>query len=489
MNTQETVKIDQRRVRYTTSTNFNSLLQRSARTWMAFFLLLSDLVGLIFTITLSLVLQRYILLRSPNPEVLHELLILPLVFVIISSASGLYPALGLNAVEELRRQTLATSLVFLSLIGLTFLTKSSLVYSRFLFISCWTMSLVILPLFRYFLRSLLPYFKNWGEPVAIIGPKENAEEIAGYLQLNRSIGLHPAAIFNESPGKMEKDNIPLLPLKKLEKFCQQKKIESAIVIDPSPDSLFNSLEAYDDLFKRVVFLPFSPYRQRLSGLTVMEYGDLVGFEKKHNLLDRRSQIIKRMIDLVVASTGLVLLLPVFLAIAVIIWLDSPGRIFYRQTRIGKNDRKFSVVKFRTMQINADRFLRNYLEKNPSQMKEWEQFQKLKLDPRITRFGRFLRRFSIDEIPQLWNVIKGDMSLVGPRPILLDQRERYGKPYALYKKVNPGITGLWQISGRASTSFNRRVELDKEYVMNWSVWLDVLILVKTFRVVVKQNGAY
>jgi Undecaprenyl-phosphate galactose phosphotransferase WbaP len=339
------------------------------------------------------------------------------------------------------------------------------------------------------LRSLLPNFKNWGEPVAIIGAVENAVEIAAYLQKNRSIGLHPVAIFDDLPGKIAKAGIPSLPIKKLMGFCGQKKIESAIVIESSTDRFLDSLDLYDDIFKRVVFIPHSNHRQSLSGLTVMEYGELVGFEKRHNLLDRRSQIIKRAIDLLVSLTGLVILMPVFLVIAMIIWLDSPGRIFYRQTRIGKNNRVFSMVKFRTMQINADRFLRKYLDQNPSQMKEWEQFQKLKFDPRITRFGRFLRRFSIDEFPQLWNVLKGDMSLVGPRPILGDQQDRYGKPYSLYKKVHPGITGLWQISGRASTSFSRRVELDRQYVMNWSVWLDILILVKTFRVVITQNGAF
>lgn len=489
MSTQETAKFDQRRALFTSPGYFTSLLQRNSRSWMAIFLLLVDLTGLSTTIALSLILQRFILHRSPNPEMLHEMLILPLVFVIISSACGLYPAFGINSVEELRRQTLATSLVFLSLIGLTFLTKSSLIYSRFLFLSCWTMSLVILPLFRTVLRTFLPRFKNWGEPVVIIGAFETAVEIADYLQMNRSIGLRPAAIFVDLPGKTDKIGIPSLPIKKLVGFCSRKKIESAIVIESMTDRLFDSLDIYDDLFKRVVFVPHSHHRDSLSGLTVMEYGELVGFEKKHNLLDRRSQLIKRAIDLLVSSTGLVLLMPVFLVIAMIIWLDSPGRIFYRQTRIGKNNRKFSMVKFRTMQINADRVLHQYLDQNPSQMKEWEQYQKLKYDPRITRFGRILRRFSIDEFPQLWNVVKGEMSLVGPRPILSGQYERYGKPYSLYKKVNPGITGLWQISGRAATSFNRRVELDKEYVMNWSVWLDILILVKTLRVVVKQNGAF
>ncbi|MHC1784980.1 MAG: undecaprenyl-phosphate galactose phosphotransferase WbaP [Anaerolineaceae bacterium] len=489
MGAQETVKTKKQDTIFSTPTAFVPLLQRNARGWMTLFLILTDLAGLFATIALSFVIQKFVLLSSPNPEIYRELLILPLVFVIITYTSGLYPALGLNSVEELRRQTMSTSLVFLSLIGLTFITKSSLVYSRFLFFSCWTILLVVLPLNRALLRSLLPHFSNWGEPVAIIGPYENAVDIAGYLKLNRWIGLRSAAIFDDSPQKSIRGETPLMPLKDLRDFCILKKIDSAVVISSSPELLFKSQGSYDDLFKRVVFIPLSADRPWLSGISVMEYGDLVGFEIKHNLLDKWSQAYKRVIDLVISLVGLIILTPTFLIIALILKLDSPGRIFYRQTRLGKNDRKFVMVKFRTMQINADQVLRNYLSLNPLQHKEWDQYQKLRNDPRITRFGRLLRRFSIDEFPQLWNVLKGEMSLVGPRPIVPEQFDLYGKSYSLYKKVNPGITGLWQISGRASTSFCRRVELDNTYVTNWSIWLDILILVKSFWVVVKQKGAF
>jgi Undecaprenyl-phosphate galactose phosphotransferase WbaP len=489
MSAQESAKTKNQETFFSAPSAFVPLLQRNARGWMTLFLLLTDLAGLFATIALSIVIQKFILQRSPNPEVYQELLILPLVFVIITYTSGLYPAFGLNSVEELRRQTMSTSLVFLSLIGLTFITKSSLVYSRFLFISCWTILLVVLPLNRALLRSLLPHFSNWGEPVAIIGPHENAVDIAGYLNLNRWIGLRSAAIFDDSARKADRGETPVMPLKDLRDFCTLKKIDSAVVISSSPELLYQSQVSYDDLFKRVVLLPLSTDRPWLSGISVMEYGDLVGFEIKHNLLDRWSQVYKRVIDLVVSLIGLVFLTPAFLVIALILKLDSPGRIFYRQTRLGKNDRKFVMIKFRTMQMSADQVLRNYLSQNPVQRKEWNQFQKLRNDPRITRFGRLLRRFSIDEFPQLWNVLKGEMSLVGPRPILPDQFNLYGKSYSLYRKVNPGITGLWQISGRASTSFSRRVELDNKYVTNWSIWLDILILVKSFWVVVKQKGAF
>jgi Undecaprenyl-phosphate galactose phosphotransferase WbaP len=489
MSAQQTVHAKHQEYLFSSPAVFVPLLQRNARAWMTLFLVLIDLSGLFITVALSFLFQRYFLFSSPNSLVIQELLFLPLVFVAITSATGLYPAFGLNSVEELRRQTIATTLVFLSLISLTFITKSSMEYSRFLFLSCWTMSLVALPINRALLRTLLPHFSNWGEPIALIGSFEKAKEIAGYLRSNSWIGLKPVAIFDNGGKRSHSGEMPIHPLENLRTVCLYKKIDSAIIIDSSAEILFGPHESFDDLFKRVVFVPISAQRQWLSGISVMEYGDLVGFEIKHNLLDRWSQAYKRVIDICVSSVGLVLLSPLLLLFSLIIWLDSPGRIFYRQTRLGKDDRKFVMIKFRTMQINADQVLRNFLELNPDRKIEWEQYQKLKNDPRITAFGRFMRRFSMDELPQLWNVLKGEMSLVGPRPIVPDQYKRYGKPYSFYKKVNPGITGLWQISGRNDTAFSRRVQLDIDYVSNWSTWLDILILVKTIWVVLRQKGAY
>jgi len=147
-----------------------------------------------------------------------------------------------------------------------------------------------------------------------------------------------------------------------------------------------------------------------------------------------------------------------------------------------------MFKFRTMHVNTEEVLQSCLEKDEDLKAEWEQFQKLRDDPRVTRVGRFLRRFSIDELAQVWNVLKGEMSLVGPRPIMLNQEQQYGENYEHYIRVAPGISGLWQISGRNRTSFSRRAELDMEYVMSWSVWLDIYIMIRTVWVVLRREGA-
>jgi Undecaprenyl-phosphate galactose phosphotransferase WbaP len=162
---------------------------------------------------------------------------------------------------------------------------------------------------------------------------------------------------------------------------------------------------------------------------------------------------------------------------------------YRQERIGKGGKKFSIWKFRTMVEDADEILRHYLEKHPELSREWNETHKLKNDPRVTVIGKFLRRFSMDEYPQLLNVLQGDMSLVGPRPIVDEEVTYYQQSFQLYKRVKPGLTGLWQVSGRNDTSYDQRVRLDLYYVNNWSVWLDILILAKTVKAVLVGKGAY
>ncbi|MCE1254154.1 MAG: sugar transferase, partial [Anaerolineae bacterium] len=148
-----------------------------------------------------------------------------------------------------------------------------------------------------------------------------------------------------------------------------------------------------------------------------------------------------------------------------------------------------MLKFRTMYQNGDEILKKEMSENPVSQQEWDQFQKLKNDPRITRMGKFLRAYSLDELPQLWNVFRGEMSLVGPRPIMVEQQQKYGCHLRDYICVLPGLTGLWQISGRNQTSFSRRVQLDYEYIQEWSLWLDIYIILKTIRVVLSKEGAY
>ncbi|TAL25370.1 MAG: undecaprenyl-phosphate galactose phosphotransferase WbaP, partial [Nitrospirae bacterium] len=173
----------------------------------------------------------------------------------------------------------------------------------------------------------------------------------------------------------------------------------------------------------------------------------------------------------------------------LIRLDSKGPVIFLQDRVGKKGKNFKCYKFRTMYKDAGKRLQELLESNEEARMEWEKFWKLKDDPRVTRIGRFLRKTSLDELPQLFNVFKGDMSLVGPRPVTQDEIDKYYKDAAeLCFSVTPGITGLWQVSGRSNTSYEYRIALDSWYVRNWNLWLDIIILFKTIKVVVRGDGA-
>jgi Undecaprenyl-phosphate galactose phosphotransferase WbaP len=203
----------------------------------------------------------------------------------------------------------------------------------------------------------------------------------------------------------------------------------------------------------------------------------------------RYRVFKRAFDLCVVFFLLPVLLPLFFVISLVLESTSPGPVFFSHRRIRKDGDFFQMWKFRTMCVNSAEVLEEYLRSHPEANEEWLTTHKLKNDPRITRFGAFLRRTSLDELPQVWNVLNGTMSFVGPRPIVSAEIEKYGSCFDCYCRVKPGLTGLWQVSGRSKVSYGRRIALDCEYVQTWSLWRDFMIVLKTFSAVLKQDGAF
>ena len=196
--------------------------------------------------------------------------------------------------------------------------------------------------------------------------------------------------------------------------------------------------------------------------------------------------LKRTLDIIIAFFGFIVISPLMLMIAIAVRLDG-GPALYRQQRVGANGKIFDVLKFRSMGIDANQALQILLQTDPLAAAHWAQYQKLDSDPRVTPVGRFIRRTNLDELPQLLNVLKGDMSLVGPRPMTLDQVSLYGGAIDAYQRMRPGITGLWQTNGRNATSFDERARLDKFYVRNWSLWRDAVILFRTIREIAAPTG--
>jgi lipopolysaccharide/colanic/teichoic acid biosynthesis glycosyltransferase len=198
---------------------------------------------------------------------------------------------------------------------------------------------------------------------------------------------------------------------------------------------------------------------------------------------------KRACDIVLAALALILLLPAMALIALILFIQDGRPILFSHRRIGRGSKEFSCLKFRTMKRDAEKRLADLLQNCEASRQEWEANQKLKNDPRVTKFGHFLRRSSLDELPQLFNVLRGEMSLVGPRPIVRAEIPRYADAYAYYASVRPGVTGLWQINGRNDTSYSERVRLDVQYVRTGTFKTDLIILIKTIAIVLLGRGSY
>jgi Undecaprenyl-phosphate galactose phosphotransferase WbaP len=224
-------------------------------------------------------------------------------------------------------------------------------------------------------------------------------------------------------------------------------------------------------------------------MSVRELGGVLGLVSTQRFNSPLNLAVKRFQDLALTLVGGLIALPFLLLIALAVKLDSRGPVLYGHRRLGRDGVPFKAWKFRSMVRDSEERLRRHLEEHPEARKEWEESFKLKDDPRITRVGRFLRKTSLDEFPQLINVLKGEMSLVGPRPIVEAEIPKYGEAYERFSRMTPGMTGLWQVSGRSDTGYEERVALDSYYSQSWSTWLDLYILRKTVGVVFRGKGAY
>ena len=217
--------------------------------------------------------------------------------------------------------------------------------------------------------------------------------------------------------------------------------------------------------------------------------DIVLLNIKNNLAYMRNRVIKRIFDIIM---GLIICIPaVPILILCYFWVkfDSKGPVFFNAKRIGKDGKEFTCYKFRSMYMNSDKILADYLAKNPEAKAEWDEFQKLHdFDPRVTKAGRIMRKTSLDELPQLLNVLKGEMSLVGPRPYLPREIDKMGEYYKIIISTVPGITGYWQVNGRSDVTFEGRLKMDNWYIYNWSVWIDMVLLFKTIKAVFFSKGA-
>jgi Undecaprenyl-phosphate galactose phosphotransferase WbaP len=413
------------------------------------------------------------------------------VFVLVYSAIGLYSGISMGSPEELRRLTLSSILVSLLLGVLTLSFRGTGTVFTGTMLRALLISVILVPLARVCVRLKFSKVSWWGYPTVVVAEAANGETVLRSLMDDPGLGLKPVAFSSPAYNKPDLLGVPAISLDELGEFARQIQGPAYAVLAPSSgtrERLTDLIECYRPLFSHIVVIPGI---SRFSCLWVApkNLGGMLGLEVCQQVFLPSQQFLKRAIDLVLTAVLGLLFAPLILLITVAIKLDSPGPALYRQRRIGRGGREFFAWKFRSMVVNADQILGSYLQSNPQALAEWESSHKLKSDPRVTRLGRFLRRSSLDEIPQLWNVIRGEMSLVGPRPIVREEIRHYGTDFEIYTWVPGGLTGLWQVSGRSETSYQQRVDYDRFYVDNWSVWLDLCILFRTIGIVLSRAGAF
>jgi len=430
--------------------------------------------------------------------------------------------------DEIRRTTEAISIVYFGLYLVTLLERTGTLGAGVrhgAWLLAWFLSVVFVPLGRGLLRAKFSREPWWGHPVVVLGAGKVGRTLVSTLHNHPELGLKAVAILDDDPAKhgtlraswgeddvaiesirdpslntpsvravwgrfSEVEGVPVVGgLELAPVLAQRLKIRSAVVAMPELESaaLVTTLEQVGGGFSSVLVIP-DLFNIAHFGAPARSLGGVLGIEVRRRLLLTGPRVAKRMMDLALTLVGGLFVLPILIFIALLIKLDSPGSIFYRQKRLGQNGVRFSALKFRTMYGDGEKRLAEVLEKDPKLRAEYNEFHKMTADPRVTRVGRILRKYSLDELPQIWNVLVGQMSLVGPRPYLEREIPEMKQQEGIILRVKPGITGIWQVTERNASGFDHRVQMDVEYVRNWSPWLDIYVLARTFLVVVEGTGS-
>ena len=388
----------------------------------------------------------------------------------------------------------AVCLSVLVIIMLMYFGHVSGVVSRLFVAMTGVFAFFILVVVRTALAAYLDRHHLLEVPVLLVGGGDAADSLLRTLAAHGGCGMHCIGLVTDAPvPEKTADLCPVLGhLADLERVLTQTKIETVLITTSgvAKEEQTRLVRRIQPLVTNVVLVP------DLAGMPVVNSeiegileGRHIVLSFRNNLAHRYNRAGKRLFDIVLCLLGLPLVLPICFAIAIAIKRDDGGPVFFAHRRVGQGGREFPCYKFRTMIQDGDRVLKAYLAAHPEAREDWESDFKLKDDPRVTKIGAFLRKTSLDELPQVWNVLKGDMSLVGPRPIIRAEIPKYGEHFHDFCLVPPGITGMWQVNGRSDITYEGRVRLDTWYVHNWSVWIDIACLCRTVAVVLKREGAY
>ena len=388
--------------------------------------------------------------------------------------SVMHPAAPVTPPEELRRLVGSSALTHLGLIAyLALAYQTTEHYSRAVIVISGCLAAVLAQPLRDLARRIAFRFRCTRIPVLLAGDGDLVRQLERSLSSDAYLGFRVVRTLgselSEVVSAAEETGVKTLV------SC----LDSRLLRCQMPELVGH--------FSHIEYMP-SGSSFPVSGGQIVSFDGVGGIEMVNQRHFRILRVEKQVLDRTLALAAFIVLLPFFVVVPILVKLTSRGPVFYRQNRLGKKGRPIRVWKFRSMYSDADERLKAILESDPARRAEWEANFKLSDDPRVTPLGKFLRKTSIDEFPQLFNVFAGDMALVGPRPIVEKEVHYYGSAYDTFASVKPGITGLWQASGRSDTDYARRVALDVHYVLNWSPWMDIWILFRTVYAVVFMRGA-
>jgi len=386
-----------------------------------------------------------------------------------------YPAAPLSPVEELRRLVCSALLTHLGVIAALALSRQTTEdYSRAVTVIAGVLLAVFVQPARNLVRAAMLRLDIGQIPVVLAGGGSAAEQVAKTIGKDPYVGFRLLRVF--SPGEFRE----IVP--------ESRRLGVKILVACQDDRVFRTqIEEFTSWFTFIEYMPTASAFP-VFGAQPVAFDGVGGLEMVNQRRMKAMRLGKSVLDFSLSLLAFVFFMPLFALLPLLIKLTSKGPVFYRAMRLGKGGRPIRVWKFRSMYADADERLKSLLASNPALREEYEANFKLRDDPRVTPLGRFLRKTSLDEIPQLFNVFSGEMALIGPRPIVEKEISYYDKAYSVFSSVKPGITGLWQASGRSDTDYARRVSLDMYYVLNWSPWMDVWILFRTVGAVLFMRGA-
>ncbi len=472
-------------------------LRISYKPWFAYSILFfSDILTLSTAFFIPFVIRKALIPKMGGVVELATLLpmfwIMLITVVILFNTRGLYPGEGRTGVTELKEVITNLTIAFVFLGVTIFVLGFGIRISRFVFLTSWLLACILVPLFRIMIHNRFSLLSWWSRPVVVVGTKEDARDVITRLNHARRFALKPVFVLltDNEINETQVLEIPASSNSLAQQILLRKSgIELVVYASPSNEMSDQQKDQLHDIslvFPKLIFV-FADSPLSTLSMKPMDFEGKAALQVKYNLLNPTTAFLKRILDLFLCVISLIFTFPLFLILAFLIRLDSPGPAVFVQKRLGKNGCEFNLLKFRTMCNDADMKLPALLENDETLANEFEKYHKLRNDPRVTRIGKFLRKTSLDEFPQIWNVIRGEMSLVGPRAYLPSEREKMGKYAKVIHRVAPGLTGWWQVMGRHDVQFESRLKMDEYYISNFSLWMDFFIIVKTVWIVITGKG--